>query len=108
MCCHFLQLIKPAHQLFSLNNGSCAVLYDDGTVGLTSNPSVFWGQAETYRSVVWCQAHKCNRDTTIVAVFETFDGSRLVIGFTLTVGQDSVQSVDLYQRLFASGNKNKG
>lgn len=98
-----LQLTKPAHQLFPLNNGSCAILYEDGTVGFASNPSAFWGQAETYRSVVWSQVQKCNQDTTIVAIFETFDGSRIVIGFTLTVGQDSVQSVDLYQQMLASG-----
>lgn len=99
-----MQLSKPAHQLFPLNNGSSAVLYEDGTVGFTCNPTAVWGQAETYRSVAWCQVHKCNQGTTIVAVFETFDGSRRVLGYTLTVGEDSVQSVDLFQQLLASGH----
>lgn len=90
-----IKLSKPAHQLFPVNNRSCFILNDDSTAAFSSDPSTFFGTANKYHSLAWCGTYTLDAGSGVVAVFEAGNSERHVIGYSLSAGDESIQSVDL-------------
>lgn len=86
-----------------MNNRSCFILNDDSTAAFSSDPSTFFGTANKYHSLVWCGTYTFDAGSGVIAVFEASNSERHVIRYSLSAGEESIQSIDSHVLPSASG-----